>query len=58
MYSQYMGFVYCGILLVLALFEEYTANTAILAVFRGSILWNTAVLEVFRGSIFWNTVGA
>ena len=33
-----------------------TAKTAILAVFRGSILWNTAVLEAFWGSILWNTV--
>ena len=33
-----------------------TANTAILAVFGGSILWNTAVLEVYWGLILWNTL--
>ena len=60
MYSQYLGFMYCGILLVLAdsqyfkiLYCEY-CHTAILAVFWGSILWNTAILEVFGGSILWN----
>ena len=33
-----------------------TTNTAILAVFRGSIMWNNAVLRVFGRSIPWNTV--
>ena len=28
-----------------------TANTAILAVFWGSILWNTAVVEVFKDPV-------
>lgn len=45
-----LGFMFCGILRVLAVFRYSvrTAYTAILAVFRGSILWNTAVLSLSR----------
>ena len=46
MHSQYLGFVYCGIPLVLAVFPDSVLRILPYSqYFGGSILWNTAVLD-------------